>query len=381
MVFDKFKSWRSSKNLGVPCPSCQHRNPEGTKVCTRCYYQIDRPAFEQDSGLEENESNDLLDQLMSEIEKEEGEQEEIPTAFSMDDVTIEVAQYGDDDQIFLSEAPDFQTNTSSSEPEEEDYELTAADIPAFVQKFEVPKETDDEESTEITEKHVVELIQPTADTPDFVDVVSASEVPDTNGWPKPTGGLPVSDPADFDGDGRVDAFEAAFANSDSDTEDPFEEKPKSREETTLPPAPSDLPIPTINSTPVPKVPEESHEPTPIPPAPAGLADPVPLPLPIEVEETQTFWPWHQQEEWPTTDIIKQLQSAIRAAKEQNMAEATVLLDGVGPHLGNRSSLVYSVGRLLMSIGRGSEAIRMVETASRIYPEDPDIAKAREKLSS
>ena len=64
-----------------------------------------------------------------------------------------------------------------------------------------------------------------------------------------------------------------------------------------------------------------------------------------------------------------------------MAEATVLLDGVGPHLGNRSSLVYSVGRLLMSIGRGSEAIRMVETASRIYPEDPDIAKAREKLSS
>ena len=139
MVFDKFKSWRSSKNLGVPCPSCQHRNPEGTKVCTRCYYQIDRPAFEQDSGLEENESNDLLDQLMSEIEKEEGEQEEIPTAFSMDDVTIEVAQYGDDEQIFLSEAPDFQTNTSSSEPEEEDYELTAADLPAFVQKFEVPK--------------------------------------------------------------------------------------------------------------------------------------------------------------------------------------------------------------------------------------------------
>ena len=81
------------------------------------------------------------------------------------------------------------------------------------------------------------------------------------------------------------------------------------------------------------------------------------------------------------EIIKQLQSAIRSAKEQNTAQATVLLDEVGPHLGNRTSLVYSVGRLLMSIGRNSEARRMVESAIKLHPDDPDLVRASEKLIS
>ena len=101
----------------------------------------------------------------------------------------------------------------------------------------------------------------------------------------------------------------------------------------------------------------------------------------ETEEDRSFWPWHQQEEWPAADIYRQLQAAIRAAREQNTAEATVLLDEVGPHLGNRTSLVYSVGRLLMSVGRNREAISMIESASEAHPGDQDIANAREKLSS
>ena len=73
---------------------------------------------------------------MSEIEKEDSEEEHIPTAFSMDDVTIDVEQYGEDEQIVLTSAPAFESIITSQEPEEEEYELTAADIPEFVQKFE-----------------------------------------------------------------------------------------------------------------------------------------------------------------------------------------------------------------------------------------------------
>ena len=93
-MFDRFKSWSNSNSKGLVCPSCQHSNQEGTKVCTRCYYQIDRPSFQQNSGLEEDESTDLLDQLMSEIEHEE-EEEITPPSFALDDLTVEVSQYGD----------------------------------------------------------------------------------------------------------------------------------------------------------------------------------------------------------------------------------------------------------------------------------------------
>ncbi|MCH2428072.1 MAG: hypothetical protein MK168_01910 [Candidatus Thalassarchaeum sp.] len=380
MVFDKFKSWRSNQNLGVPCPSCQHRNQQGTRVCTRCYYQLDKAAFEQDPGLEDSESSDLLDQLMSEIQEEESEEEHIPTAFSMDDVTIEVAQYGEDEQIVLSSTPAFQSISTSPETEEEEYELTAADIPAFVQKFDVPDEKEATEPDEPLDLQTVELIQPTADTPDIVEVVSASEVPDSNGWPKPSGGLPVSDPADFDGDGKVDEFEAEFAFGENTLEEPTEETPPAPDASpSIPPAPVDLPIPRISSVPVSK---DEEPPPPLPPAPMDLPEPKPPEVnDAETEEDRSFWPWHQQEEWPAADIYRQLQAAIRAAKEQNTAEATVLLDEVGPHLGNRTSLVYSVGRLLMSVGRNREAISMIESASEAHPGDQDIANAREKLSS
>ena len=99
------------------------------------------------------------------------------------------------------------------------------------------------------------------------------------------------------------------------------------------------------------------------------------------EATPYFWPWHQEDEWTTPEIIKQLQAAIRSAKEQNIAQATVLLDEVGPHLGNRTSLIYSVGRLLMSIGRDREARRMVESANDAFPDNADVQRAMEKLIS
>tara|TARA_Y100000588_G_scaffold241447_1_gene255298 strand:+ start:11962 stop:12927 length:966 start_codon:yes stop_codon:yes gene_type:complete len=321
--------------------------------------------------MAEEESTDLLDELMSEIEGEEGEEEFVPASFAMDDLTVEVEQYGEDEQITLNSNPVIHSMVAPTEVEEEEYELSSEDIPLYVKKFEVP---DSEEQEEELEQRMIELVQPNAETPDLIQPVPASEVPDTNGWA--TQNLESNDPisGDFDGDGKVDEFEAAFAD-----------------ETTL-----QSPNKTIQNVPSGSIPRiraaplreengaleiEDPETEQTPPDPVMSIEESEKTLTPDFQEDDTFWPWHQQEEWPATEIIKQLQAAIRSAKEQNTAQATVLLDEVGPHLGNRTSLVYSVGRLLISIGRNREALRMVEKAFENHPDDPDVARAREKLIS
>ena len=138
MVFDRFKSWKNPQKKGNICPSCQHVNNDANTVCTRCYYQIDRPAFEQSTSMDEDQSTDLLDELMSEIE-EEGDEGPIAASFAMDDLTVEVEQYGQDEQISLSSKPDIQSMIEPPEKvEEEEYELTSEDVPIYVKKFEVP---------------------------------------------------------------------------------------------------------------------------------------------------------------------------------------------------------------------------------------------------
>ena len=321
--------------------------------------------------MAEEESTDLLDELMSEIEEEDGAEETIPASFAMDDLTVEVDQYGDDDQIVLNSKPDIHSMISPSEiVEEEEYELSPEDIPLYVKKFEVPEP---EEQEEELEKRKIELVQPNADTPDSVPTVPASEVPDTNGWAAQTMEESEILPNDFDGDGRVDEFEAAFAN-DGGIQTPINPTQNT---------PS-VPIPRIKADQFQEekasmaLNEAGHS---LPPSNSVSLENSEQPPSPEFQERHPFWPWHQQEEWPAPEIIKQLQASIRSAKEQNTAQATVLLDEVGPHLGNRTSLVYSVGRILMSIGRNREARQMVEAAFENHPDDPDVARAREKLIS
>ena len=414
MVFDRFKSWRKEQSQGVVCPSCQHSNQEGAAVCTRCYYQLDRPSFKQTSGIGANESSDLLDELVSEIEKQENEDEGwVAPSFSMDDVTVDVAQYEDNDHVTLNQQPDFTSILNPPPPmEEEEYELSSEDSPQFVKKFEVPESPDDSEEAEETEHKPIELVQPTAETPEHVEVVSASEVPDTNGWSFPEETTPVTDPADFDGDGVVDEYEAAFASpisiSGENQEPPQEPRQSTPEEeqveeselveesdassdplSELPPAPTSLPIPRLNAEPVPEQvePQETHDTTPaLPPAPVQPWDTANDVVMTSTPEGARFWPWEQQEEWPLAEVKKQLSAALRAAKEQNIAEATVLIDEVGPHIGTRTPdvvavLFYAVGKLLTSIGRPRAVERMVEAASLTYPDSPEIVLASKKLIS
>ena len=115
---------------------------------------------------------------------------------------------------------------------------------------------------------------------------------------------------------------------------------------------------------------------PIPPPPdLSMIDSIPV---VE-EKTQNFWPWAQQEEWSGRDVAQKVKSAMEAAKSKNIAQATVILDEVGPHLGDRTKLVYPIGALLQRMGRPQAVNRLLEAAIRAHPEDESVLTAKSKL--
>jgi len=372
----------NKQNGAVVCPSCQHSNKEGSSICVRCYYQIDKPAFDQDPTMEDSESTDLLDLLASEIEESDSE-EAMPASFSMDDVTVEIDQYVDDDQVTLSQSSNIESllPKPSQEPEEI-YELTEADVPSFVKKFEIP--ITEEIPTEIEESSTkpIELVQPTAETPKSVEVVSASDVPDPVEWTNPSERPATPDPADFDGDGKVDEFEAAFAKQNTISSDPFSSPSKNGEvPNPIPRAPQLSTIPTLQSHAIEienEVISENYHDKVTTQSEEAQHNPD---TPLEFGNNAQFWPWIQQDEWSPSEIKQQLLASMKAAKEQNFAEATVLLDDLGPHLGKKTQLLYSVSRLLIAIGRQQDAENMIDKASKHYPNDANVSLARQKLVS
>ena len=93
----------------------------------------------------------------------------------------------------------------------------------------------------------------------------------------------------------------------------------------------------------------------------------------------TYWPWTQQEEWDFSNLKEQVLAAMRAAIDKNIAQATVLIDEVGPHLGNQTTLIYPIGKLLDTIGRPNAVDKMLKTAISSLPGDPNVIQAKQKL--
>ena len=185
-MFDRFKSWRKQDESGVECPLCQQRNPEDAVSCSRCSYELAKASHQQDSTMDDDAATDLFDQLLEDFDEDDDEDivDWSNTAFKMDDVTIDVKQYGKDDQVVTKQKPSFAFSVDMPEAsedgaEEEEYELKPEDAPDFVTKFEVPET--EEELEEEPEAQQIELVQPTAEAPEEVIPVSASAIPESNG--------------------------------------------------------------------------------------------------------------------------------------------------------------------------------------------------------
>ena len=145
-------------------------------------------------------------------------------------------------------------------------------------------------------------------------------------------------------------------------------------EAEIPPPPTDLPPPLIPPSPPEPEPEPEPElsipPPPVIPSIPSISDPV---------EPPNYWPWSQQDEWDDRKVALQVKSAMEAARSKDIAQATVLIDEVGPHLGNRSKLIYPIGALLQRIGRGKAVDKLLEDAARILPGDQNVITAKSKL--
>lgn len=369
MVFDKFKSWRKEKIEGIICPACQHKNLKETNVCTRCYYQLDRPSFEQDSTVDNTQSSDLLDELMKDVEEQQ--EEIIAASFSFDDVSVDIAQYSDDNQVDILGNPQMSDLLEQTDEIDidENYELKPEDTPQYVKKFEIP-ETQDKHEIKDLEPTKIDLVQPTSETPNTVEIQSPSEILNVSDIWNKNNELSSIDPLDFDGDGKVDDYEKAFADEDLQSNVDFNSQNSESNQS------KENKIPRIKATPIlnPDF-SEDNELSQI------KATRNPKPSESELEINNNFWPWEQQEEWSIDEVKRQLLTALRAAANHNIAEATVLIDEVGPHLGPRHSLVYAVGKLLRIIGRSEDTERMISLATKNFPDDKEIILASNKLVS
>ena len=410
-MFDRFKSWRKQEEKGVECPLCQQRNPEAAESCSRCSYELAKPSHKQDASMDDEAATDLFDQLIDDFEDEDDDDivDWSNAAFKMDDVTIDVKQYGKDEQVVTKQKPSFAFTVdmpdSSQTEEDEEYELKPGDAPEFVTKFEVPES--EEEPEEEPEPQQIELVQPTAEAPEEVIPVPASAISDRNGVetqpepehePEPEPAeetIPEEDPEPGLSDLTVDQLKTLASErgltgysklkkaeiiqlleSEPEPVETEEAEEEAEEKTEIPPPPTDLPPPLIPpSTPTPPEPEGEPEELAIPPPPVIPSIPS-MPNPVE---PPSYWPWSQQEEWTDRKVAMQVKAAMEAARSKDIAQATVLIDEVGPHLGNRSKLVYPIAALLQRIGRAKAVDKLLEEASQILPEDPNVATARSKL--
>ena len=436
-MFDRFKSWRKREDEGAECPLCQQRNHEDAESCSRCSYQLQKPSHQQDASVGDKITTDLFDELLEEMEEDDDGEivDWSNAAFTMDDVTIDVKQYGKDDSVVTKQKPSFAL-TDLPEPSdvvEREYELKPEDAPEFVTKFEVPEA--EVEPLEVIEAQQIELIQPTAEAPENVEIISASEVPDTNGTESESD-EEENHPADFNKDGVVDGkdlaeFMGEFRKGVEQTKkkskkippttpepDPEPEAPSLSDHTVdqlkamaserglsgysklkkseiitlletepeaegeveteaeIPPPPTDLPTPPTPPTlPSPPEVEEDQGPMPIPPPPVIPS----IPQIPEPTETPNYWPWSQQEKWSDRKVAGQVKAAMEAARSRDIAQATVIIDEVGPHLGDRSKLIYPIGALLQRIGRGKAVDNLLTSSLSALPNDPNVATAKAKL--
>ena len=409
-------------------------------------YQLGKAGFEQVASIDEKEAGSLFDELLADVEEDEEDQviDWSKGTFTMDDVTIDVEQYGDDDGIKLSDNPTFAMTVDHPDPvdedEEEDYQLTSSDAPKFVTKFEIP-ETELEPLEDVQPKQV-ELIQPIAAAPETPPIVSATEKSEDNGefldseqisevehqgeqmaeeetTPEVEEEVQeISEEEKLLSLKKVELVEIAskkglatsgtkaelvsrIVDTESSVEDEVE--PEIQEEIVaepepvpptpiaVPSTPAGLPVPPpVSARPVDPMDAVFDGNTPEPTVPAIPPPPkIPqIPKLPHIEEVNSgedqsmsngIWPWPQQEEWSNRDVALKIKEAMEAAKSRNMAQCTVLLDEVGPHLGDRTKLIYPVGALLQRIGRAAAVDRMLEVAMKNSPEDPHVQTAKAKL--
>ena len=442
-----FFGWgKRSKNL-IECPLCQQSNNAEEMTCKRCGYQLGRSGNQQIDQDVQGQASDLFTALMDEAEEEVNDGPTVDwsqSTFTMDDVTIEVSQYDDDDEVELSTAPSFATQFEDMPDEAktvlpsnveshvkgeglqggaDEYEELPAVEAAPDDDFPLAEAVPDEELPMVEavpdeELPMVEAV-PDEELPMVSESLEVIGEEEEVGASEEIGGgegdtMPSMDEdellsltnaelrsmlsnlgAPIRGNKKalverllaVDADVIEEESSDEEAEeilpgDNYEPEVGDIEETgengieadILPTHPPLIPdIPDVDVTDAKTIEEDNELFSSLPEIDAVL-DAFP-----ETLEKSSYWPWPQTMPWIERDIAIKLKQAMEEAREKRMSRARDLLDEAGPHLGERTRLLFPVCRLLQALGRGDEVPSIVAGAEEMHPSDPAVADARYRL--
>ena len=429
-----FFGWgRRSKNL-IECPLCQQSNNAEEMTCKRCGYQLGRSGNQQIDQDVQGQASDLFTALMDEAEEEVSEGPTVDwsqSTFTMDDVTIEVSQYDDDHQVELSTVPSFATRFEDMPDEaktvlpsnveshvkgedlqddtEEYEELPAIEVAAdegFPLAEAVPDEdlpmveaVPDEdlpmvsESLEDTGKEdAVDGVQeievgggdpvPSMDEDELLSLTNAELRSMLSNLGAPTRGnkkalverLLAVDTDVIEEESYEEEGGSIEDGSDEEAEDDGEVISSEMEADILPAQPPLIPdIPNVGALDSEKSEDDDEYVSNLPEIDAVLD------TPSESLEKSSYWPWAQKMPWTERDIAIKLKQAMEEAREKRMNKARDLLDETGPHLGERTRLLFPVCRLLQALGRGDEVPSIIAGAEEMHTSDPAVADARYRL--
>ena len=430
-----FFGWgKRSKNL-IECPLCQQSNNAEEMTCKRCGYQLGRSGNQQIDQNVQGQASDLFTALMDEAEEEVSEGPTVDwsqSTFTMDDVTIEVSQYDDDHQVELSTVPSFATQFEEMPDEaktvlpsnveshvegedlqdnsEEYEELPAVEVAAD-ESFPLAEAVPDEdlpmveavpdedlpmgsESLEVAGKEdavdVVEEIEdgggdpvPSMDEDELLSLTNAELRSMLSNLGAPTRGnkkalverLLAVDTDVIEEESYDEEEEGSIEDgSDEEAEDDGEVISSEMEADILPPQPPLIPdIPDVGALDSEESQEDGEYVSNLPEIDAVLD------TPSETLEKSSYWPWAQKMPWTERDIAIKLKQAMEEAREKRMNKARDLLDETGPHLGERTRLLFPVCRLLQALGRGDEVPSIIAGAEEMHTSDPAVADARYRL--
>ena len=418
-VFGRRKK-EKTKDVRI-CPLCTLENPLDVESCSRCYYDFTVGTHQQSRGSDENMVSNLLSELNSELSDSEEDGIDVDWTshtFDMSDLSVEVADYGDSEDVTVSSKIGFARQLVSNEEVgkeegEEEYILTSDDAPSKVEKFVVPE--GEEEDLSIPEPTRIAIVDPVSKegpgmdedllTEDWsesdttpvlpqngTDEAESPDVSVTNSMPTipemPTAistnsnavNAPAPEPQVVPTSLPVDEPKPVTA--------PPPEAFKNAASTGLPTLPGA--VQNTQTTPQPSMPTMPTVPvsTPQPSAPIASA-PAPMPnlptTPTTSSQTvstnpPSLWPWPQVEPWDDRLLASKVKNAMEAAKMKKMEEAAAILDEIGPHLGDRTRLMLYVGALLKSLGRSDALSSMLEIARKDYGNDEHVLAALKQLS-
>lgn len=407
---------------GQICPLCTLENPLDVESCSRCYYDFTVGTHQQSRSSDENAVSSILNELNSELSDSEEEGIDVDWTshtFDMSDLSVEVADYGDSDDVTISSKVGFARQLVSNEEvgneeDEEEYILTSDDAPSKVEKFVVPE--GEEEDISIPEPTRIAIVDPVSkegqgldedlltedwSESDTAPVLSQNRIDEVEKSPKTsatnsmptmpqmpttlsmdsgTVNAPVTQPQVVQAPPPVDepkpvtapppeAFTSA-ASTDLPTLPGVVQNTQSTPQTsmpTLPTVPATAPQPTAQITPA------------SPPMPNLPTTPTTTPQPVSTNPS-SLWPWPQVEPWDDRLLASKVKNAMEAAKMNRKEEAAAILDEIGPHLGDRTRLILYIGALLKSLGRSDALLSMLEIARKDYANDEHVIAALKQLS-